>query len=85
MNDMLRTVCVPDSDLLNVSIPRKYIGKELEIIVFPVNEIIRTHPKKRSLQTDLSFGAWADMEQSTEEICADIRNSRRYRNREIVL
>jgi hypothetical protein len=34
---------------------------------------------------DRSFGAWADMEGSTEEICAEIRNSRTFRNRNNLL
>jgi len=34
------------------------------------------------IEVDPSFGAWADMEMSTDEICAEIRNSRTFRNRD---
>jgi len=37
---MVRTIYMPDSNCINVSIPDKYIGTELEITVFPLNEIL---------------------------------------------
>ena len=36
---MLRTVYTPESDSINLSIPKNYIGLELEILVYPTNEI----------------------------------------------
>ena len=36
---MVRTVYTPDSNNICVSIPDRYIGTELEILVFPVHEI----------------------------------------------
>ena len=35
---MVRTVYTPDSNNLCISIPDRYIGTELEILVFPFNE-----------------------------------------------
>lgn len=35
---MLRTVCVPKVDQIVLPIPRSYIGSELEVLVFPLNE-----------------------------------------------
>jgi hypothetical protein len=35
---MLRTIYTPDSRHINVAIPEKYIGMELEVLVFPANE-----------------------------------------------
>ena len=37
---MIRTVFTPKNDNLVFSIPTEYIGKELEIIVFPTNKIL---------------------------------------------
>ena len=36
---MLRTIFTPKNDRINLSIPKKYIGLELEILVYPTNEI----------------------------------------------
>jgi hypothetical protein len=36
---MLRTIYRPDSNFVNFLIPDKYIGTDLEITVFPLNEI----------------------------------------------
>jgi hypothetical protein len=80
---MLRTVYTPDSNCINVSIPDRYIGTELEILVFPIKEIFS--PKKRMPDTDASFGGWADMDKTTEEICSEIRASRNFRNRDLTL
>jgi len=43
---MLRTVYMPDSNRINLPIPEKYIGTELEITVFPLNEILIVRPKE---------------------------------------
>ena len=37
---MIRTVFTPQNDNLVFPIPTEYIGKELEIIVFPTDEIL---------------------------------------------
>ena len=41
---MLRTIYTPDSNFVSFSIPDKYIGTELEITVFPLNEIPVANP-----------------------------------------
>jgi len=38
---MLRTVYTPSSNHVTVPIPEKYIGFELEITIFPKNEILK--------------------------------------------
>jgi len=49
----------------------------LEILVFPVNEVcMPAIEKKTPNNVDLSFGGWADMDKTTEEICAEIRAGR---------
>ena len=36
---MLRTIYTPNSNFVSIPIPDKYIGTELEITVFPLDEI----------------------------------------------
>ena len=78
---MLRTVYTPDSNSISFSIPDKYIGRELEIWIFPMNEVSMSHIEKENSDIDASFGGWDDMDKTTEEICAEIRASRIFRNR----
>jgi len=82
---MVRTVYTPDSNLVKVPIPDRYIGTELEILVFPSNEVFVSKAKKKTLDIDKSFGGWADMNKTTDEICSEIRASRTFRNRDLVL
>ncbi|MEO6850922.1 MAG: hypothetical protein ABI203_01385 [Mucilaginibacter sp.] len=35
---MIRTVIIPDSDTVSISVPKDYIGKVLEIIAFTKDE-----------------------------------------------
>jgi hypothetical protein len=37
--NMIRTIFTPDSEQITFSIPEKYIGTELEIIIFPLNDV----------------------------------------------
>jgi hypothetical protein len=83
---MIRTVLTPDSNFVGFSIPDIYVGKELEIIVLPHNETSMAKPKKEAIaDADPSFGSWADMDKSTEEICNEIRNSRTFRKTDLTL
>ena len=81
---MLRTIYTPTGNCINVPIPDKYIGIELEILVFPINEISTSKVEKKMPGADMSFGGWADMDKTTEEICSEIRTSRTFRNRNLV-
>ena len=80
---MLRTVYTPNSNRISVPIPDKYIGTELEILVFPINEVSTSKIEKKAPDADVSFGGWADMDKTTEEICSEIRASRYFRNRDL--
>ena len=84
---MLRTVYMPDSNCITVPIPDRYIGTELEILIFPIKEILTPTVvnSKKSLEVDASFGGWADMDKTTEEICSEIRESRAFRDRNFVM
>jgi hypothetical protein len=50
---MIRTVLIPQNDNFVFPIPSEYIGKELEIIVFPKDEILSNpmFPKKVSFNS----------------------------------
>ena len=82
---MLRTIYMPDSNRINVPIPDKYIGTELEILIFPINEVSTSNVRKRIPDVDASFGGWDDMNKTTEEICSEIRASRTFRNRDFIM
>ena len=73
---------MPDTNCVTVPIPNKYIGTELEILIFPVSEVFLSKMDKKAPDVDVSFGGWADMNNSTEEICSEIRASRAFRNRD---
>ncbi|MDR1148206.1 MAG: DUF2281 domain-containing protein [Spirochaetaceae bacterium] len=36
---MIRTIFTPDSEQVTFPIPEKYIGAELEIIIFPIKDV----------------------------------------------
>ena len=50
---MIRTVFIPQNDNLVFYIPKEYIGKELEIIVFPTDESL----PKSLLSKKVAFNA----------------------------
>jgi len=38
LQQAFRTVCVPQTDRIDMSIPSEYIGREIEVIVFPLRK-----------------------------------------------
>jgi len=38
LQQAFRTVCVPRTDRIDMSIPSEYIGREVEVIVFPLRK-----------------------------------------------
>jgi hypothetical protein len=50
---MIRTVFTPQNDSFVLPIPTEYIGKELEIIIFPTNEVL----SKSQLSKKVTFNA----------------------------
>jgi hypothetical protein len=75
-NIMYRTVYTPGTNHINVSIPDSFIGMELEIPIFPTNEVLTSTAKKKTPGIDTSFGGWADKKEeeyiSKEELLASI-------------
>jgi hypothetical protein len=57
----------------------------LEILVFPISEVFASNAQIKTLGDDISFGGWADMNKTTDGICSEIRASRTFRNRDLVL
>lgn len=37
---MVRTVLTPDNISVKLSIPRKYVGRKIEVIYYPIDEVI---------------------------------------------
>jgi len=68
----------------SVNIPREWYGEEVEMILFPV----RTNTKSKKLISDDEFmklcSAWESNE-SAEEMAADLRASRHFREKNVSL
>jgi len=43
---MLRTIIKPDAPRINLSIPSEYVGEEVEILIFPVNDTEKKHSSR---------------------------------------
>jgi len=73
-----------NSSLPSVDIPREWYGEEVKMILFPV----RTNIKSKKLISDDDFmklcGAWESNE-SAEEMAADLRASRHFREKNLSL
>ena len=82
---MLHAVYTPDSNRISIPIPDRYIGTELEILVFPVHKVSTFNVENKTPDIDASFGGWADIDKTTEDICSEIRASRTFRKRDIEL
>jgi len=65
-----------------VFIPDIYIGMELEVLVSPINTVSTVKAENKISAVDTSFGGWADMDKTTEDICTEIRSDRVFRNRD---
>ncbi|WP_257670443.1 hypothetical protein [Parapedobacter tibetensis] len=37
---MVRTIITPDNISIKLSIPKKYIGRKIEVIYYPVDEVV---------------------------------------------
>ena len=67
-----------------IDLPWATKGLKVEIIVLPVNQDTPSIVEKKTSDMDTSFGSWADMDKTTEEICTEIRESRTFRKRDIL-
>ena len=44
---MVKTIVIPHNNILNISIPTKYIGREIEVIVYAKDEILNESTKTK--------------------------------------
>jgi len=68
-----------------IDLPWPSNGLEVEVIVFPINKVYPSNVKTKNSDVDISFGGWSDMGKTTEIICSEIRESRKFRNRNLDL
>jgi len=52
---MVRTVVRPDAPKIDVPIPAEYVGKEIEILVFPVNQTPSYGTEKQAARRQAAF------------------------------
>ena len=58
MNDMIRTIITPDRQHISLRIPEEFVGKEVEVIAFPIDEasvsddLVTQLASRRALSTD---------------------------------
>ena len=43
---MIRTVIVPHTQTIKLEIPKKYIGKKIEVLLYSIDELNEDEPKK---------------------------------------
>lgn len=46
---MVRTVIKPYNQDISIHVPENYVGRELEVLLYPVDEITEERPSKKSL------------------------------------
>jgi len=49
---MIRTIIIPSNTDVHLSIPKDYVGKKIEVVYYPVDELIE---QKRPVKTMDSF------------------------------
>ena len=50
---MVRTILVPESENIVFSLPKEYVGKQIELIILPADDILVEHdlsPQKKKVQ-----------------------------------
>jgi hypothetical protein len=52
---MIKTTILPQSDSYNLPIPKKYIGKKLEVLFYATDELMDEHPVLNKKPSDF-FG-----------------------------
>ena len=78
--EVVRKIVNAEMLLPFIDLPWASKGSEVEVFVFPINNTPAC-ADKRTTDIDMSFGGWADMDKTTEEICTEIRASRTFRDR----
>jgi hypothetical protein len=73
--DMIRTIFTPDSKQITFPIPEKYIGTELEIIIFPLKDV---SPVSAHLQKAPIFGCAKGKFKMTDDFDAPLDDFMEY-------
>lgn len=42
---MIRTILIPDNTDVHLSIPDDYVGRKIEVMCYPVDELVENKPK----------------------------------------
>jgi len=45
---MVRTICVPESKQLVFPVPQEYVGRKVEVLIFPYEETFAVTPLKKA-------------------------------------
>ena len=51
---MIRTIITPNRQKLSFQVPANYVGKRIEVIVFPIDEVTEVDDLKEKVQTHLA-------------------------------
>jgi len=51
---MIKTNVIPENNYLNLSIPDKYIGKEIEVLIYAKEELVEEKAKSKKSMADFS-------------------------------
>jgi hypothetical protein len=65
---MVRTIIKPKNQDISIHVPENYVGRELEVLLYPVDEITEQQPNMKSISS------LRGSLRLTEEEQADLRN-----------
>lgn len=51
---MIRTIVIPDNQIISLQVPKNFIGKKIEVIAFAIDEALQAPAKKDSTLTHLA-------------------------------
>ncbi|GHT53536.1 hypothetical protein FACS189446_1200 [Bacteroidia bacterium] len=79
---MYRQIFTPSeqNSRIPITIPHEWYGRLVEVIVFPVSAPSETQTDNEDFYS--LFGAW-ESEQSAEEMVADLKTSRKFREKNL--
>ena len=51
---MIKTVVTPENNILYLTIPNKYVGKEVEVLLYSKDEVIQEKANSKKIMADFS-------------------------------
>ena len=79
---MIRTVITPDKQDLSIHVPKNYVGKRIEILMYAVDELNERESVKKKKNSDFR-GALKLTSEQYEDIQSHIKNIRNEWDRDI--